>query len=71
MFFNMKIEVNKDQPLDEVVNELERLGYKAGFTYTTYIYSIESYSDGVYDFYNFRQESDTTISELKEIKCSN
>lgn len=24
----MKIEVNEDQPLDEIVGELERLGYK-------------------------------------------
>lgn len=25
---NMKIEINESQPLDEVVKELERLGYK-------------------------------------------
>ena len=25
---NMKIEINDEQPLDEVVKELERLGYK-------------------------------------------
>ena len=25
---NMKIEINAEQPLDEVVKELERLGYK-------------------------------------------
>jgi hypothetical protein len=27
MFKNMKIEINKDQPLDDVVKELERLGF--------------------------------------------
>lgn len=27
MFKNMKIEINDEQPLDEVVKELERLGY--------------------------------------------
>ena len=27
-FKNMKIEVNAEQPLDEIVGELERLGYK-------------------------------------------
>ena len=28
MFENMKIEINSEQPLDEVVKELEHLGYK-------------------------------------------
>lgn len=28
MFKNMKIEINEQQTLDEVVRELERLGYK-------------------------------------------
>ena len=27
MYKNMKIEINSEQPLDEVVKELERLGY--------------------------------------------
>ena len=27
MFKNMKIEINSEQPLEEVVKELERLGY--------------------------------------------
>lgn len=27
-FKNMKIEINETQPLDEVVRELDRLGYK-------------------------------------------
>lgn len=66
-FRNLKIEINKNQPLDEVVKELERLGYKAGFIYNNYIYSVEAYMDGVYDFYNFKQESDTTLAELREM----
>ena len=28
MYKNMKIEINSEQPLEEVVKELERLGYK-------------------------------------------
>lgn len=63
----MKIEINENQPLDEVVRELERIGYKAGFTYTVKIRSVEAYSDGIYDPYNFKQDSDTTLAELKEM----
>ena len=31
MFFNMKIEVNEDQPLGEILKELKRLGLYVGF----------------------------------------
>lgn len=40
MYKNMKIEINEHQPLDEVVKELERLGFKSGFTYTVNIRSV-------------------------------
>ena len=66
-FRNLKIAINDQQPLDEVVKELERLGYKAGFTYKVHIRSVEAYQDGIYDFYNFNQDSDTTLAELKEM----
>ena len=40
-FKNMKIEINEHQPLDEVVRELERLGYRkfawSGFKKTALI----------------------------------
>ena len=76
MFFNMKIEVNKDQPLDEVVGELERLGYKKDFDMSNgnprFIYT------GHLGHYFIHKENlvttfdcDTTLPELKEMKCNN
>lgn len=62
---NMKIEINESQPLDDVVGELERLGYELGFDSKNYAPSVECYSDGIYDLYTFKQEPDTTLTELK------
>lgn len=67
-FQNMKIEINEQQPLDEVVRELERLGYKKdlinGWTWVLCheigLYSIHSHD---YGFGNL-----TTLAELKEMK---
>ena len=40
-FKNMKIEINQDQPLDEVVKELKRLGYE--LTGLAYLFSPKTY----------------------------
>lgn len=64
---NMKIEINAEQPLDDVVKELERLGFRVGF-YSEYPKSIETYSDGEFDMYCFRQPADTTLQQLREMK---
>lgn len=62
----MKIKVTKDQPLDEIVVELERLGFKCGLN-SENPKSIETYSDGEFDEYCFKQEPTTTLAELKEM----
>lgn len=69
-FKNMKIKVNRNQPLDEIVKELESKGYvriswwggeRAKFIVT----NIEKrYTDIDYDSPNFKL---TTLAELKEI----
>ena len=68
-FKNLKIEVNAEQPLDEIVKELERLGYKTTRKQWGLINIVETYSDGVYCFYNedWHVCRFTTLSELKEM----
>lgn len=66
-FKNMKILITPEQPLDEVVVELKRIGYMQDF-YAENPRSIEAYSDGTFDCYCFNQDADTTLSELKEMK---
>lgn len=71
---NMKIEINEAQPLDEVVEWLERLGYKQNKRQRRgRVRFVIADSDGVTtnwfrdtdcDFYNL-----TTLAELKEMKC--
>lgn len=63
---NMKIEISESQPLDDVVSELERLGYikifgGSGFGAKT----IESYLDGTFDAWVVVDNYNTTITELK------
>ena len=70
MFFNMKIEVNEDQPLDEVVRELERLGYLMAYcaeeyktcvcTYNTY---FNCYSTDISQFNGCL----TSLQDLRKI----
>ena len=78
MFFNMKIEVNEDQPLDEIVAELERLGFKKtgwiGYKNVSFITTskLGFYTDHAVSFWScFGDSPLTTIAELKEMKCSN
>ena len=63
-FKNMKIKVENN--LDEIVEELERLGFKCGLN-SENPKSIETYSDGEFDEYCFKQEPTTTLAELKEM----
>lgn len=71
-FKNLKIEVNTEQPLDEIVKELERLGYeKSGWTPIDNILYICSSNKGFYSNYSsmrkYWDEFITTLSELKEM----
>ena len=67
-FKNMKIEINEAQPLDEVVKELERLGYKEAVKKPNVFNMIYVGSSGYYT-YMYIEENLTTLAELKEMKC--
>ena len=71
MFKNMNIEINEDQPLDEVVRELGRLGYGClGLTYGLPARSLVTVNGVSYtdirsaDSNNFKT---TTLQQLKEM----
>ena len=71
---NMKIEINEAQPLDEVVEWLERLGYKQNKRQRRgRVRFVIADSDGVTT--NWFRDTDcdfykpTTLAELKEMKC--
>ena len=69
---SMKIEINDEQPLDEVVKELERLGYEVDRKPSFYLNTlfIRAYNDGSYDHkhdYVCFGES-TTLQQLREMK---
>ena len=70
-FKSMKIEVNAEQPLDEIVGEFERLGYRWCVD-TKHNYStkcIVTFTNGFFDFFygGWRQYDLTTLAELKEM----
>ena len=77
MFFNMKIEVNEDQPIGQIVEELERLGYEPTlFTpnrCTAFIVCYESGSFTDWDKFDggYYDWKPTSLLELEEMKCSN
>ena len=69
-FKNMKIEINQDQPLNEVVMELERLMYvkpnsDGDKVYTSQLgNTVNVFDDSMmFDCYKL-----TTLAELKEMK---
>lgn len=65
---NLKIAITPEQPLDEVVRELERLGFKMEMDCKK-VNHIETYFDGTYDKYCFSTiHIDTTLAELKEME---
>lgn len=72
---NMKIEINESQPLDDVVVELERLGYKkagwVGYRNTNFLTTskLGFYTDHAVSFWAcFGDSPLNTLIELKEMK---
>lgn len=73
MFKNMKIEINEQQPLDEVVIELERLGFENCTTFNSKnVKFILAFGDHktFTDYFNLDcsdiEVIETTLDELKE-----
>ena len=70
-FKSMKIEINEQQPLNEIVGELERLGYSKEIHTTYQPESICTYGDGTYHVYTreakYKIGELTTLAELKEM----
>ena len=71
-FKNMKIAITHEQPLDEVVKELERLGYQInGWLENRIIRSVKTNHFGLYsgDFFDVDiiQGDLTALAELKEM----
>ena len=69
---NIKVEINKEQPLDEVVRELERLGYQInGWLENRIIRSVKTNHFGLYsgDFFDVDiiQGDLISLAELKEM----
>lgn len=69
---NMKIEINESQPLDDVVKELERLGYRwcVDTKHNCPTKCIVTFTNGLFDFFHggWRQYDLTTLTQLKEMK---
>nr|DAN04637.1 MAG TPA: hypothetical protein [Caudoviricetes sp.] len=72
---NLKIAITPEQPLDEVVRELERLGYKKdgwiGYRNTSFITTCKLgfYTDHAISFWSVFGDSPlTTLTELKEME---
>lgn len=69
-FKNMKIAITPEQPLDEVMVELERLNYKDFYMLNAInAVEIETFVDGTYDVYRSRVGSNIRLTTLKEIKA--
>ena len=70
-FKDMKIEINEQQPLNEIVMELERLVYSKEIHTTCQPKSICTYEDGTYHVYMREAKHKigelTTLAELKEM----
>lgn len=72
MYKNLKIAINNQQPLDEVVKELSRMGYESclmswrGYGYVV-TESTGSFSDYTYNHDWMKDYQLTTLAELKEM----
>ena len=73
-FRNLKIAINDQQPLDEVVKELERLGYTKEYMTKDVPQSVKALDDGVYQIFSLHISEFmslwselTTLAELKEM----
>lgn len=67
---NLKIAITPEQPLDDVVRELERLGYEIDGDFVDGVDNfVHTYIDGTYDFFMSSQlwGELTTLAELKEM----
>lgn len=67
---NLKIAITPEQPLDDVVRELERLGYEIDGDFVDGVDNfVHTYRDGTYDFFMSSQlwGELTTLAELKEM----
>ena len=65
----MKIAITEDQPIDEVVRELERLGYKFAYRTERNIKSVYTDSLGYYSIMGvIGIKNITTLAKLKEMK---
>lgn len=70
-FKNMKIEINDQQPLDEVVRELEKQGYKEERTYNDGVVCIIASKNGLYSVLNASNPDNPythTLSDLKKME---
>ena len=71
MFLYMKIEINEQQPLEDVVRDLERLGYIEDRKENPYLSTrfIHAYKCGTYDhkYDDVCFGEPTTLAELKEM----
>lgn len=77
-FLNMKISITPEQPLDEVVRELEQRGYKkwrwGGFIVDAFRdCSIRTFDNGTFTDMKSKQVycygyKETTLAELKEME---
>ena len=66
----MKIAINDQQPLDEVVKELERIGYKQEFETSSkrFARTVSACSGGLYGIFSYEAWAYcTTLAELKEM----
>lgn len=70
-FKNMMIAVNQDQPLDEVVKELERLGYsKFAWSKHKNVAQIITYKNQRWfsDYKEWQDDEDCELVSLEELK---
>lgn len=69
---NMKIEINEKQPLDEVVRELDRLGYKKKAWMDWLRHQTEvvvAFNNGVYSNFNYFYKDGFEITTLAQLKA--
>lgn len=70
-FKNMKIAITPEQPLDEVVRQLDRLGYfyEEGLHLDSVICDMVGYCYSFgYEYFNQDDGELTTLTELKEME---
>lgn len=74
---NIKIEINAEQPVEEIVAELERLGFRGDYMATNgnpNTFVITWWRSNIYDIQDMQEhemvghERTVTLSELREMK---